>query len=89
MSKRKLYICCCNCGRVLGQLSVDSQMEIFCPKCGAEITYTVEEFSVAVQMSGVFADQQKMKVRRVTKGDMTRERVIKDTYSIQKNSASR
>lgn len=46
----KLLTFCSNCGHKLGRSADGTQTETVCPKCGAEIEYTVDEQTVIVKI---------------------------------------
>ena len=60
----KLYVACCNCGFWFGSSACGTQTECSCPKCGAELKYTVGMEFIRVQMKGTFKNQQKIRIRR-------------------------
>ena len=60
----KLYTICCNCGFTFGGSVCGTQKKLYCPKCDAELEYRVDIDSISVRMTGRFANQQKLRIRR-------------------------
>ncbi len=53
----RLMTACCNCGRILGRSAQGAQTALRCPKCGAEIEYTVGKDTVTVRLVSLSAKQ--------------------------------